>query len=374
MNMEKNEKTNIKNILSRKELLLVVITFTAVLALLIYTFFSPNYYERKGPVKFEIQKGETLTSVVDSLYLSGIIPSKFNMRVAAFLYGAEKNLKAGRYSIPNGLSYVELAELFVNGKPEVPVSFTLGNGVTLKGFAQVLNEKFSLDTKDVLKLCSDTSLIHKLGFETASLEGYLMPGEYEFYRDTPADQIIRHIGKRFNTFINDSLKKKIARSKYNLHQILTMASIVEGESNKTEEFPIIAGVYYNRLKIGMKLQADPTVQYANDWTWRRLYKRDLQIKNPYNTYLYYGLPPGPINSPGREAIIAAIDPAEHDFIYFVADGAGGHWFSSSYSEHLTKVRKFRKIRDAQIAKMLKESSGANPGGGNSGSSLQSKNQ
>lgn len=348
------DKVGIKKLLSRKELMIVIAAFIAVLALLIYTFFSPNYYSTQEPVKFEIQKGETLSTVIDSLHIYGIIPNKFNMKVAAFLYGAEKNLKAGRYKVPNGLSYVELADLFVNGKPEVPLVFTVPNGITLKSFAQIFSERFRTDLKEVITICSDTALIRSLGFKAKTLEGYLIPDEYQFYEDTPPRDIIKHIASKFNNFLSDTLKQKVAESKYNLHQIVTMASIVEGESNKVDEFPVIAGVYYNRLKIGMKLQADPTVQYANDWTWRRLFRRDLQIKNPYNTYLYYGLPPGPINSPGREAIIAALYPADHNYIYFVADGNGGHWFSASYNEHLTKVRRFRKIRDEQIAKMAKE--------------------
>lgn len=359
--MKTSEKTPLSRPELNRQIVLVLITFSAIFALLRYTFFSPNYYKGKEPKNFEIQKGETLSSVIDTLYLSGIIPNKFNMRVAAFIVGAEKNIKAGRYKIINGLSYVELADLFVNGKPEVPIAFKLGNGITLKSFAQIMNDKFNADAKHVIALCSDTAIIRTLGFKTNSLEGYLFPGIYEFYEDTPPDQIIMHIGRKFNSFFNDTLMKKAAESKYNLHQILTMASIVEGESNKAEEFPTIAGVYYNRLQIGMKLQADPTVQYANDWTWRRLYRRDLKIKNPYNTYLYYGLPPGPINNPGPEAILAALYPAKHNYIYFVADGKGGHWFSSSYSEHLTKVRKFRKIRDAQIARMQKEKVEINAG-------------
>jgi len=363
MNMNTEEKINIKKLLSRKELLLVFSAFIIVLIVLVYTFFSPNHYEAREPIRFEIQKGETLSTVIDSLYIQGIIPSRTNMKIASFLYGAEKNLKAGRYKIPNHLSYVQLADLFVNGNPEVPLAITLGNGITLKGFVQILKDRFNANLDSVLALCTNADFISSLGFQAKTLEGYLLPDKYEFYEDTHPKQIIRHITSKFNNFITDSIKKKIAASKYNLHQILTMASIVEGESNKVEEFPIIAGVYFNRLRIGMKLQADPTVQYANDWTWRRLYKRDLRVNSPYNTYLYYGLPPGPINNPGREAILAALNPEKHNYIYFVADGKGGHWFSSSYSEHLTKVRKFRKIRDAQIAKMMKENSELNSANG-----------
>jgi UPF0755 protein len=127
-----------------------------------------------------------------------------------------------------------------------------------------------------------------------------------------------------------------------MHELLTVASIVEGETNKVEEMPIIAGVYYNRLRIGMRLQADPTVQYLQINGWKRLKYRDLRTKNPYNTYLFTGLPPGPINNPRKEAILAALYPVKHQYFYFVADGQGGHKFSKTYTEHLRLVKEYRK--------------------------------
>jgi UPF0755 protein len=129
---------------------------------------------------------------------------------------------------------------------------------------------------------------------------------------------------------------------YTPHQVLTMASIIDGETNKTEEMPVIAGVYYNRLRIGMRLQADPTVQYLIPGGWKRLIYDDLNIDSPYNTYKFAGLPPGPINNPGKEAIRAALYPQKHKYIFFVADGNGGHKFAESYTQHLRLVNEYRE--------------------------------
>ena len=133
-----------------------------------------------------------------------------------------------------------------------------------------------------------------------------------------------------------------------VHQVLTFASLIEGEAALDSERAIISGVYHNRLQRGMKLQADPTIQYIILGPPRRLLFSDLFIKSPYNTYRNHGLPPGPINNPRAASVIAALYPEHHNFIFFVANGRGGHWFSSSYAEHLNYVKKFRQQREEQI--------------------------
>ena len=129
---------------------------------------------------------------------------------------------------------------------------------------------------------------------------------------------------------------------FTTHEILTLASIIEGETNIIEEMPRISGVYHNRLRRGMKLQADPTIQYLIPGEWRRVLFKDLEIDSPYNTYKYKGLPPGPINNPGKDAILAALYPEQNKYLYFVADGKGGHSFSKTFNEHSRKVIQYRK--------------------------------
>ena len=133
-----------------------------------------------------------------------------------------------------------------------------------------------------------------------------------------------------------------------LHEILTLASIIEGEAILDDERTTISGVYHNRLRKGMRLQADPTIQFVISNGPRRVLFDDLQIKSPYNTYLYSGLPPGPISNPRVASIHAALYPAQHDYLFFVSNGRGGHWFARNYDGHMINVRRFRKEREAQI--------------------------
>jgi len=146
----------------------------------------------------------------------------------------------------------------------------------------------------------------------------------------------------FNIFYVDSLKRRATELGYSTHEILTLASIIKGETNGVDEMKRISGVYHNRLKRGMKLQADPTVQYLLPDGWRRLLYEDLEIDSPYNTYKYAGLPPGPINNPGKNAILAALYPENNKYFYFVADGKGGHKFGKTHREHIRNVREYRR--------------------------------
>jgi UPF0755 protein len=342
-------KITLKNILSKKQYIIVLLFFSIVLALLCYTFFYPNYIGRKS-FRFEIRKGTTLNQVIDTLYKAQVIPNKRNMRIASFLLGADKNIKAGRYEIPDGMNYIQLVLMFKEGKCEVPVYINVYNGITIKGLARILHEKIYTDSLSFINLCNDIEYVRSKGINASSMQGYLLPGDYYFYKDTQAKEIIDKLKSEFDKFFVDSLQHRLAHMNYNLHQVLTVASIVQGESKKVDEYTTISGVYYNRLQKGMKLQACPTVQYLLKTGWRRLLNKDLLINSPYNTYLYSGLPPGPINNPGKAAILSALYPEEHNYLFFVADGTGGHKFSTNYADHMKAFREYREWRDEVIIK------------------------
>jgi UPF0755 protein len=174
-----------------------------------------------------------------------------------------------------------------------------------------------------------------------------MPETYEFYWQDEEQNIVKRLVTEFREFWVDSLQKRMVMLGLTLNDVMTMASIVEGEAIYDSERPIIAGVYYNRLRIRMPLQADPTVIYAVSDHTRRLTRNDLKVNSPYNTYLRYGLPPGPINNPGKKSILAALYPQKHNFLYFVADANGRHRFAKNYSEHQSNVRLYRRARAAQ---------------------------
>lgn len=335
-------KLPFKSLLSKKELLLILFSFVILLSFFYWVFFTPNHYEGEEPKIVKITSGMNFSQITDSLFTTGIIPNKFPFKVAAIIYGAEKNIKAARYKIPNSLSYLDLLDMLLRGEGDQLRNIKLYNGISIKALPKRLtNENILADTL-FTKLLFDSSFHQRIGFNYKSLEGYLLPGEYEFYEKSTSEEIITELYNSQQKFFADSLVIAIKNKGLTLHQVLIMASIIEGETNLVSEMPRIAGVYYNRLRIGMKLQADPTVQYLQDSGWKRLLYSDLKVDNPYNTYKYLGLPPGPINNPGREAILASIYPEQHKYIFFVADGTGGHKFAQTYSQHLENVKVYRK--------------------------------
>lgn len=337
-----SKKIKFKELLTKKEFLIVAGFFAILLLIFLYTFYTPNHYEGKSPIKFDIRRGETFDHIVDSLYSKKIIPSRRNFQIAAMLYGAEKKIKAARYYIPNDLSYLDLLDFFIDGKPEFIKEVKVRSGLTIKWMAWRLQHDAGIDSAKFVELCKNKYFVDSLGFKFNTLQGYLFPGDYYLYENSTAKETVDTMLNHFQKFWVDSLKLQASKLGYSIHQILTLASIVKGETDDVSEMPVIAAVYYNRLKLGMKLQADPTVQYLQPNGWKKLTYKDLQIDSPYNTYLYAGLPPGPINNPGKGAILAVLYPDNNKYLYFVADGTGGHKFAKTYYEHLKNVRKYRR--------------------------------
>jgi UPF0755 protein len=336
------KKVTLGSVLNKKELVLIALFFLCVLGFMYRVFFTLHYYKLNAPVTFEVKKGESFSQIANSLYLNGVIPGKSAFKIAGFLYGAERRIKPARYYIPNGLSYLDLLDYFINGKADFLKSVFLFPASTSRSYAARLKVELFVDPDAFLNEIKNRHLLDSLGVHANSFEGYLLPQEYDFYENSSPREIICKLYKAFHKFYSDSLKNEISGTGRSLHNIITMASIVNGETNKKEEMPVIAGVYYNRLRIGMKLQADPTLQFLFQGGWRRLMNKDLQINSPYNTYKFAGLPPGPINNPGKAAIWAAVFPEKHDYFYFVADGKGGHIFARNYSEHLRNVDAYKE--------------------------------
>ncbi|MHB1686264.1 MAG: endolytic transglycosylase MltG [Ignavibacteriaceae bacterium] len=334
-------KIGINKLLSRKEFFIIAAFFFFVLSILLYSFFSPNYYKGNSPVEFVVQKGETLSQITNDLYSEDIITGKIKFRIAAFLLGAERRIRPARYYIPNGLSYVGLVDYFMNGKADYLKSFLILSGSNISAIASRLQSETFIDSSAIVKLSTDRDFLDSLGLHTDSFLGYMLPEKYDIFERSSPSEALKIIYKGFQNFMVDSLKQRARKLGYTIPQIVTLASIVEGETNKKSEMPLIASVYLNRLKTGMKLQADPTVEFLQPGKWKRLYYNDLKINSPYNTYEHDGLPPGPINNPGKSAILATLYPAHTDYLYFVANGKGGHNFSSNYKDHLQNVDHYK---------------------------------
>jgi UPF0755 protein len=316
----------------------------AAFLLCVYRFLSSEFI-RPSPKFITVSKGQSFSSLADSLENKGIIFSQFTFKLAGKYLGITQKMRVGKYSFVSGVNNLEILRDIESGRSTVSTSVPLREGVKAKVFARILRRHIGIDSARFMQYYRDTSLIGIYPHNSPTIEGYLMPDTYSFFWQDDERAIIQRMITEFREFFVDSLQQRMRELGYDLNEVMTMASIVEGEAVYDDERPIIAGVYYNRLKRRMKLQADPTVWFVVSDSSRRLTRNSLKVDSPYNTYLYYGLPPGPINNPGRRAILAALYPEQHNYIYFVADYNGRHRFAKNYEEHQKNVRLYRKARE-----------------------------
>ncbi|MGH2575158.1 MAG: endolytic transglycosylase MltG, partial [Ignavibacteria bacterium] len=226
---------------------------------------------------------------------------------------------------------------------------TIPEGLNISQIARLLNRYIIIDSAKFVNETFNDSLIKVLGVDAINLEGFLFPDTYQFSFSgdfTREKVIVKIMFEQFRKKFNAEMYKEMKSKKMKLKDVITMASIIEGETRHLPEMKTISGVYYNRLRKGMRLEADPTVQYAlPNGPKRRLTYNDLKYPSPYNTYLNRGLPPGPINNPGLNSITAALHPEKHKYLYFVAKGDGTHKFAESYDEHKKNVEEYRKLQE-----------------------------
>ncbi len=293
-------------------------------------------------ITLRIPRGAPFIQIADSLKSLGLIESRRRFYGSARLKRKTDALQAGTYQIPGGLSYGELVDFLSVAKP-LQVRVTIPEGLEWDEIAGILSTRFSFSRKDFLAY-KDSAALFRLPFQVSSLEGFLFPETYNFYENATPRDIVDRMVRQFLAVVNDSLRIEIRQKGYTVEQIVTLASIIQGEAMIHDEMPVIASVYYNRLKRGMRLQADPTIQYIVPGPKIRLRDRHLDIDSPYNTYRYRGLPPGPVNSPGKDAILAAVRPDTTKYLYFVARGDGSHVFSRTHRDHLKAKQEFQRVR------------------------------
>jgi UPF0755 protein len=306
-------------------------------------FWAPVVPVNLPEPSFIIRRGMSLPQIADSLARQGFIqnPARFIFADKILKWGNQ--LKAGKYSLPPRASTLALYKLFRSGKA-MQQRVTLPEGKTFADFAGILRRTMEIDSAAFVRLAEDSAVAKELEVKAAHLEGYLYPNTYSFVWGVSPREIIRTLVQEFHRHVNDSLRQRATALDLSLHQVVTLASIIEGEAVVDSERAVISAVYHNRLRQGILLQADPTIQYIVPGPPRRLLNRHLAIDSPYNTYLYPGLPPGPVNNPGIASIRAALYPANVNYIYFVARGDGSHVFSRTLQEHLRAKRDFDLIR------------------------------
>jgi len=318
------------------------IIIASILAFYLLVIYWPqsNPYER---VEVNIPKGVTLSQIGNILKEESIISNKRTFTMAVKSLGHEKNIPAGRYVLHNALNNRAIINQLVYGVPSLK-SITVLEGWTIYQIANELERELKISKKTFLRLCNDQRVIKLFNLEGNSLEGYLFPDTYTFAEGVDPYLVLTRMVNEFINNITKSMEVQAQEMNMSLLEVITLASIIEGEAIYDSERAIISAVYHNRLKRGMKLQADPTIQYIIDDGPRRLLNNDLKIESKYNTYLYRGLPPGPINSPGKESIIAALYPSVNEYLYFVARGDGYHTFSTNEKDHNKAKKKFQEVR------------------------------
>jgi UPF0755 protein len=306
-------------------------------------FLLPNPSQGNGGTVVLVPRGSTYAAVIDSLTMRGVLRNPTTFRLAARILGGGA-VRSGKHLLPDGLGNAELVEGLRTGRFLSPVMVTVPEGVLARTQARIFARALGIDSTLFMHAVHDSALVRSLGITGNSLEGYLLPDTYGCEWDEDEGRIVARMVKAFLRFYGDSLRMRQEELGWTRHQVMTLASIIEGEAILDAERGRISGVYHNRLRRHMRLEADPTIQFLLENGPRRLRYPDLQIASPYNTYRVGGLPPGPVNNPGRASILAALYPERHAFLFFVANGRGGHWFSATYADHLRYVRVYRRQR------------------------------
>ena len=315
-----------------------------IYAYLIYNkIYNPNIIFNKDKEYIYIPTGSDFDDVVSILE-----NKEFVKDISTFKWVAEKKkyinkVKAGRYKIKSGMSNNEIINLLRSGEQE-PVNISFNNVRTIYQLAGKITKNVEADSANFVKLLQNNDFISHYGFNQNTIISMFIPNTYEVYWNTLEEDLFKRMAKEYKNFWNNNRKAKAKKLKLSQSEVSTLASIVQMETIKNDEKPIVAGVYINRLKKGMLLQADPTVIYAvGDFSIKRVLKKHLSIDSPYNTYKYTGLPPGPITVPEISSIDAVLNYKHHNYIFFCAkeDFSGYHNFATNLHQHNINARKFQ---------------------------------
>jgi UPF0755 protein len=293
-------------------------------------------------VRIVVETGTPVRALGRRLEEAAVIRSALLFEIWLRAGGNAGSIQAGTYEIPPGASLPGVVDILLTGRTLL-ATVTIPEGLRLEQQAGVAARELGVDSAAFVAAATDSTFADSLGIQAPTLEGYLFPETYRVDPATDARELVRLMVGEFHRTFDHDWRERAEDLGRTVDEIVTLASIVEEEARVPEERPVIAGVYWNRLRIGMKLEADPTVQYALGSHRRRVLYRDLEVDSPYNTYLYPGLPPGPIASPGRASLEATLYPDSVPWLFFFATGEGGrHTFSTTFAEHNRKRRELNR--------------------------------
>lgn len=334
-----------KKILSFTLLILILLGVTA------YFYIDNSLKEvdsnNNATVLVEIPVGSSTNDIAEILSQNNLIKDTFVFKFYAKKTGIDSKLKAGSFNLSKNMNVEEIMDALINkGVSGNTLNITIVEGLTLQETAKSISEQTTLNYEKLLSLMENME-IYKAEYKFLmdnpninTLQGYLMPDTYNVYKDASEEQIIKMLLSQFDGYYVAEFKPLLENSTLSLDEIVNLASIVEKEAVLDDERDEIAAAFLNRLKINMKLQSCATVNYAHGVWKESLTLEDIAIDSPYNTYLIEGLPPTAINSPGRACINAVLNPADVDYLFFVAKGDGSHYFSNNYEDHLAAIEKY----------------------------------
>jgi len=322
----------------------VIVVLAGAAATFMYVRVNQPYRGYDASEQFvDLPQGSGSATIGQRLAAAGVVRDASTFRLALWMSSQGRHLKAGEYRFDRAMTPFEVIDKLARGDVFV-INVTFPEGLTIAEMAKIFESHGMGSAASFVDASKDASLVHDLDPAAPDLEGYLFPETYLLSRHTDAAKMMRLMVGRFTHVFTSEMREAAAARGMTVRQAVTLASIVEKETAKAEERPLVAAVYTTRLRIGMPLQCDPTVIYALAKAGRytgNIHKDDLALNSPYNTYRYPGLPPGPIASPGRASLEAALHPADADYLYFVSRNDGTHEFARTLEEHNRNVQKYQ---------------------------------
>ncbi|ORT98956.1 hypothetical protein D081_2321 [Anaerovibrio sp. JC8] len=324
----------------------VMVVFVLVFSVVFFSFMagSPMDVEGKKDVVYvHVAKGMSSGDIGKELEKKGVISSTTSFWLATKLNGADSKFKVGTFALTKNMSAADALSILINGKT-VAVRVTIPEGYGVKEIAKRLDEYGVCNEKDFLKAAKDYApydYMEKHNNTVYRVEGFLFPDTYDFANDATAEDVMKRMIDEFDNKLTPDMRKQAAARNISIYELVNMASLIEKEARYEEDMPVISQVLWKRLNISMPLQSDATLQYVMAEIKEDVSIADTKIDSPYNSYQNYGLPPGPIASPGLKALQAALEPSATDYLYFVADREGRNYYSNTYDEHLAKVAEVR---------------------------------
>lgn len=312
----------------------------------VFLFFILDYAKHPASQKDDrqvsvtIASGHGFKSVSNQLFEQGLIRKKALFDLFARIKGYDRKIKAGEYALSASMTPADILEKLSKGEV-ILHRLSVPEGYTVMQIALLVEQQGVCSRDKFMQAAGNAEFIKALRLPSDSLEGYLFPDTYHYSKNTSCRDLIRLMVKRFKSVLTDPWKARAEQIGFTVHQVVTLASIIEKETGAAEERPLIASVFHNRLKGGMRLESDPTVIYGIENFDGNLTRKHLKTLTPYNTYMIKGLPPHPIANPGKASLEAALYPADTDYLFFVSRNDGTHVFSKNYSDHLQAVKKYQ---------------------------------